>query len=139
MTAGRVLGVDPGTAKAGYAVLGADRAVLVQGIEGLPGLLERLTAVTAEFKPSALAVGRGTNAGKIIKSLAGLGLPVHQIDEYETTRFARTLYFKDHPPAGWRRLIPVSLQVPLRPVDDYAAILIALRYLDEEGSTPDPA
>jgi hypothetical protein len=139
MTGGPVLGVDPGTAKAGYAVVGANRAVLVQGIEGLPGLLERLTAVAAQFKPSALAIGRGTNAGRIITSLAALGLPVHEVDEYETTRFARTLYFKDHPPAGWRRLIPVSLQVPLRPVDDYAAILIALRYLDQEGSTPGPA
>jgi RNase H-fold protein (predicted Holliday junction resolvase) len=134
MKAARVLGIDPGTSKAGYAVLQPDRKVLVQGIEGLPGLLERLRAVVAEFGPSALAVGRGTNAGRIIKSLEALGLPVHQVDEYETTRFARELYFKEHPPVGWRRLIPVSLQTPLRPVDDYAAILIAQRYLDEEGS-----
>jgi RNase H-fold protein (predicted Holliday junction resolvase) len=139
MKAGRVLGVDPGTGKAGYAVLEAGGTVLVQGIEGLAGLLERLTAVVAEFEPSALAVGRGTNAGRVIKSLEALRLPVHQVDEYETTRFARTLYFADNPPKGWRRLLPVSLQTPLRPVDDYAAILIARRYLDEEGSALGPA
>lgn len=139
MNAGRVLGIDPGTSKAGYAILEPDGKVLAQGIEGLPGLLERLTAVVAEFRPASLAVGRGTNAGRVIKSLAALGLPVHEVDEYETTLFARTLYFKDHPPTGWRRLLPLSLQTPLRPVDDYAAILIALRYLDEEGSSPDLA
>ena len=139
MTAGRVLGVDPGTGKAGYAVLDPDGTALVQGIEGLAGLAERLAAVVAEFGPAVLAVGRGTNAGRVIKSLAALGLPVHQVDEYETTRFARTLYFSEHPPAGWRRLVPVTLQVPPRPVDDYAAILIARRYLDEEGRAVDPA
>ena len=35
MTAGRVLGVDPGTGKAGYAVLEADGTALAQGIEAL--------------------------------------------------------------------------------------------------------
>ncbi len=139
MAAGRVLGVDPGTGKAGYAVLDSDGTPLIQGIEGLAGLAQRLAAVVAEFGPSVLAVGRGTNAGRVIKSLEALGLPVRQVDEYETTRFARTLYFADHAPTGWRRLIPLSLQVPPRPVDDYAANLIARRYLDEEGSTPDLA
>jgi RNase H-fold protein (predicted Holliday junction resolvase) len=133
MSAGRVLGIDPGTGKAGYAILEADGTALVQGIEGLAGLSERLAAIVAEFAPGALAVGRGTNAGPVIKSLQALGLPVHQVDEYETTRFARTLYFAENPPAGWRRLVPLSLQVPPRPVDDYAAILIARRYLDEKG------
>jgi len=139
MGSGLVLGIDPGTGKAGYAVLDADGTALVQGIEGLAGLLDRLKAVVAEFGPSALAVGRGTNAGRVIKSLEALGLPVHQVDEYETTRFARTLYFAENPPAGWRRLVPRSLQVPPRPVDDYAAILIARRYLDEEGRARGPA
>jgi RNase H-fold protein (predicted Holliday junction resolvase) len=136
---GRVLGIDPGTGKAGYAVLEAGGTVLVQGIEGLAGLAVRLGAVVAEFAPAAIAVGRGTNAAAVVRSLASLGLPVHQVDEYETTRFARTLYFSENPPAGWRRLVPIGLQVPPRPVDDYAAILIARRYLDEEGSAGDPA
>ncbi|HTA39379.1 MAG TPA: RuvX/YqgF family protein [Candidatus Acidoferrales bacterium] len=139
MNPGRVLGIDPGTGKAGFAVLDADGTALVQGIEGLTGLLDRLKAVVADFGPSALAVGRGTNAARVTKSLEALGLPIHQVDEYETTRFARSLYFAENPPAGWRRLVPLGLQVPPRPVDDYAAILIARRYLDEEGSSGGPA
>jgi RNase H-fold protein (predicted Holliday junction resolvase) len=139
MSSGRVLGVDPGTGKAGYALLEPDGTALVQGIEGLASLLDRLKAVVGQYGPSALAVGRGTNSGRVIKSLEGLGLPVHHVDEYETTRFARGLYFAEHPPAGWRRLVPLSLQVPPRPVDDYAAILIARRYLDEEGRQRGPA
>ena len=58
-----------------------------------------------------------------------LGLPIHFVDEYETSRAARELYFAEHPPRGWRRLVPIGLQLPPRPIDDYAAILIARRFL----------
>jgi RNase H-fold protein (predicted Holliday junction resolvase) len=133
MAGERVLGVDPGTGKAGYAALEPDGTALAQGIEPVAALPARLAAVIAEYGPAAIAVGRGTNAAAIIRSLESLGLPVHRVDEYETTRFARALYFEEHPPVGWRRLVPLGLQVPPRPVDDYAAILIARRYLDEEG------
>jgi hypothetical protein len=77
----------------------------------------------------AIALGGGTNAGPIKAALRRLGLPIHSVDEFETTRFARTLYFAEHPPRGWRRLIPVGMQLPPRPIDDYAAILIARRFL----------
>jgi RNase H-fold protein (predicted Holliday junction resolvase) len=133
VAAGRVLSVDPGTGKVGYAVLERDGTVLTQGIEPVGTLAARLEAIRAEHEPESIAVGRGTNSSAVIRSLGSLGLPVREVDEYETTRFARGLYFADHPPAGWRRLVPVSMQVPPRPVDDYAAILIGRRYLDEEG------
>jgi RNase H-fold protein (predicted Holliday junction resolvase) len=139
MATGRVLGIDPGTGKAGYAVLEPDGSVLAQGIEPLDGLAARLAGVVAGYGPAAIAIGRGTNSGAVARSLAALGLPVHPVDEYETTRFARGLYFADHPPAGWRRLVPLGLQVPPRPVDDYAAILIARRYLNEQGKHGGPA
>jgi RNase H-fold protein (predicted Holliday junction resolvase) len=138
MPSGRIIGIDPGTGKVGYAVLGEDGVVLGQGIEAVANLPARLAALVAEFGPSALAVGRGTNSAGVIRSLGALGVPVHPVDEYETTRFARALYFADHPPAGWRRLVPLSLQVPPRPVDDYAAILIARRYLDGKGRPEGP-
>ncbi|HKM17981.1 MAG TPA: pre-16S rRNA-processing nuclease YqgF, partial [Limnochordia bacterium] len=35
-----------------------------------------------------------------------------------------------HPPRGWRRLLPVSLQTPPVPIDDYVAVILAQRYLD---------
>jgi RNase H-fold protein (predicted Holliday junction resolvase) len=139
MAGGRVLGVDPGTGKAGYALLEPDGGVLAQGIEPLGELAARLAEVAARYRPAAIAIGRGTNTAAVARSLESLGLPVHPVDEYETTRFARALYFADHPPAGWRKLVPLGLQVPPRPVDDYAAILIARRYLDEEGRAPGSA
>jgi RNase H-fold protein (predicted Holliday junction resolvase) len=133
-----IIGVDPGRSKAGYALLDPSGVVVVAGIEPLDRLPGRLSALSTEFRVSAIALGRGTNARSVRVSLAALGLPIHLIDEYETSRRARSLYFADHPPRGWRRLIPLGLQVPGRPVDDYAAILIARRFLarDEEARPP---
>lgn len=124
-----VLGVDPGRCKAGYAVVAADGRVVAQGIEPLDGLQAGLAAVLAEGGIEAIALGRGTNGRKVKALLEPFGLPIHWVDEFETSRRARTLFFAEHPPRGWRRLIPLGMQLPDRPVDDYAAILIARRFL----------
>ncbi|MGB6646199.1 MAG: hypothetical protein WBE35_14305 [Candidatus Cybelea sp.] len=133
-----VLGVDPGRSKAGYALLEVSGAVVAAGIE----TVERLPACLAELvrnrRVTAIALGRGTNARPIKASLEALGLPIHFVDEFETSRTARELYFAEHPPRGWRRLIPIGMQLPPRPIDDYAAILIARRFLARGAATRPP-
>jgi hypothetical protein len=53
-------------------------------------------------------------------------------DEYRTTELAKGEYWKANPPKGWRRLIPVTMQVPPVPVDDFVAVILARRFLPEE-------
>jgi len=130
-----ILAVDPGTRKVGYAVLAHDGTVLVQGIAANEGLEVRFVELAAEHALAAVALGHGTNVRPVRLALEGLGLPIALVDERETTLRARELYFEDHPPRGWRRLIPRSLQLPPRPIDDYAAILIGRRYLDSGSPT----
>jgi RNase H-fold protein (predicted Holliday junction resolvase) len=60
------------------------------------------------------------------------GLPFVLVDERETTLRARARFFVDHPPRGWRRLVPRGMLLPDRPIDDYAALLIAERHLRAE-------
>ncbi len=129
MSAGPILAIDPGTRKVGYAVLAADGSVLAQGIAANDDLAARVAGLAAEHSPVAIALGGGTNVTPVRAALAALGLPIGLVDERETTLNARALYFVDHPPRGWRRLIPRSFQLPPRPIDDYAAILIGRRYL----------
>lgn len=129
MNPAALIGVDPGRSKAGYALLDGSGTVLRAGIEPIERLPERLRELSAGGSVDAIALGRGTNARAVRTALEALGLPIHLIDEYETSREARALYFADHPPRGWRRLVPIGLQLPERPIDDYAAILIARRYL----------
>jgi RNase H-fold protein (predicted Holliday junction resolvase) len=129
VNAAAVIGVDPGRSKAGYALLEPSGAVITAGIEPVDRLQARLSVVIAGRQVEAIALGRGTNARPVKISLQALGLPIYLVDEFETSRFARDLYFTDHPPRGWRRLVPLGLQLPTRPIDDYAAILIARRFL----------
>lgn len=129
-----VLGIDPGTRKAGYAVVAGDgETALARGIEAIDAIVARVRPLIAQYGVRAIALGQGTNSAAVSTLLAPLGLAVVLIDETGTTLEARAEYFRDHPPRGWRRLVPLGLQLPPRPIDDYAASLIARRYLQRQG------
>ncbi|HEY1429483.1 MAG TPA: hypothetical protein VGF18_07910, partial [Candidatus Tumulicola sp.] len=113
-----MIGVDPGRVKAGYAVLDARGRVLELGICPVEELAGRLRPLVAQHAPVAVALGRGTNAKPVAAALEGLGPPIRWVDEHETTRWARELYFEEHPPRGWRRFVPKGMLVPGRPIDD---------------------
>ena len=51
------------------------------------------------------------------------------VDEHLTTLEARARYFVEHPPTGLKRLLPVSMQVPPEPYDDYVAVILGERFL----------
>ncbi len=127
----RVVGIDPGTRKCGYAVIEPGNSLpLALGIVPTAGLAEMIGPLLARYAPvAAIALGGGTHAGVVAGTLAGLGLPLTIVDERETTLRARARFFIDNPPRGWRRLIPRGMLLPPRPIDDYAAVLIAERYL----------
>ena len=134
-----VLGIDPGTRKIGFALI-TDAAAppLALGIETIDGLLKTLAPLIEAHPLRAVALGGGTNAAAMRALLEPLGAPVHLIDETDTSYRARALYFADHPPRGWRRLVPLGLQLPPRPIDDYAALLIARRFAERGFGAPLP-
>jgi RNase H-fold protein (predicted Holliday junction resolvase) len=125
-----LLGVDPGTRKCGYAIierLGAPPLTL--GIAPLDEFRERLESLRRAWPIEIVAIGAGTNASVVSTAVREAGLPFVLVDERETTLQARARFFVDHPPRGWRRLVPRGMLLPDRPIDDYAALLIAERYL----------
>ncbi len=132
-----ILGVDPGTRKVGFAILDGAGETRDLGIELIDDFSARAKGLLERWTFTTIAIGTGTNARTLGRQLAELGIPVSYVDERETTLRARSLYFADHPPRGWRRLIPLGMQVPPRPIDDYAAVLIARRFL-ADGGNPGP-
>jgi RNase H-fold protein (predicted Holliday junction resolvase) len=129
---GVILAIDPGTRKVGYAVVASSGSVTTQGIvdaDRLPGLVRELCAA---HQIVTIALGQGTNAERVRSTIAELGVPIVPIDERGTTLRARALYFRENPPRGWRRFVPLGMQVPPRPIDDYAAVLIGREYLARE-------
>jgi hypothetical protein len=82
---------------------------------------------------AALVVGSGTGSGAV-RHLLRQACPeavVVTVEERDSTRQARELYWQDYPPRGLQRLLPRGMRVPPRPVDDYAAVVLARRYLDQ--------
>lgn len=120
-----VLAIDPGRDKCGVAVCepGAVRGRAVIAPSALPDLVREWHR---QYGVTEVVVGNRTASQDIVRLLDGvLDVPVIAIDEEGTTLRARTRYFDEHPPRGWRRLIPRGLMVPPEPYDDYAAVLLA--------------
>jgi len=128
-----VLGIDPGTRKCGYAVIvRAGEAPLELGIVATPELEARVRELAGRYALRAVALGGGTHTAAVAGLLADLALPIRVVDERETTLLARRRYFEAHPPRGWRRLVPRGMLLPPRPIDDFAALLIAERLIELE-------
>jgi hypothetical protein len=123
-----VLAVDPGRRKCGVAVV-ADAAVLARHVVARDGLGDLLRSLGRAFALTEAVAGDRTGAAEVIEEMqrALPGVPVTPVDEAGTTLEARRLYFAEHPPRGWRRLIPAGLRIPPEPYDDYAAVVLARR------------
>lgn len=126
-----VAAIDPGKDKSGFAVLDAGGSTLFQCIVPTAAIPEQLTPQLLLHQPECLVLGNGTTSRQMQQCLqqAWPELPIVIVDEYRTTQAAREEYWKKYPPKGWRRLLPVTMQVPPVPVDDFAAVLLARRYV----------
>lgn len=93
------------------------------------------------FPPDATVVlGNSTGSKALQRVLKEKSVSYVLVDETDSSLEGRELYFKDYPPEGLMRLLPRGLWSPPRPIDDYAAYAIALRYLrgqkEEAGTRP---
>lgn len=130
-----ILVIDPGMDKCGLALLSLS-AVLRHAVVATRELVPAIASWAASQHLEAVVLGQGTGS-EYVRRLVSQSFPtlaVIRVDEEGTTLEARRLYFADHPPRGWRRLIPRSLQLPADPYDDYAAIAIGRRYLKSRSS-----
>jgi RNase H-fold protein (predicted Holliday junction resolvase) len=124
----RVLAVDPGREKCGVAVCGSEGA-LAHRVVAIGDLYRVSKDWVETYRVGAVIVGNRTGYKQTFDILRTLGIPVEGVPEHGSTLLARKRYFRDHPPRGWRRLLPLSLQVPGEPYDDYAAVVIGEAYL----------
>lgn len=128
-----ILGIDPGREKVGLAVVDQDGQILWRKIVPPRELGLALREALDAYHPEVLALGGSTASGaaRTILDGAGANLKVTVVDEKNSTLEARALYWEANPPSGWRRLVPISLQVPPEPVDDFAAAVLGRRLLSQ--------
>ena len=134
----RVLAVDPGREKCGVAVCGPEGVVArrVVRVSDLPVLARDWVT---SYGVDAVVVGDQTGYAHVFTLLRDLPVQVEAAVERGSTLQARRRYFQDHPPRGWRRLIPTSFQLPPVPYDDYAALVLAEAYLARPAGSRESA
>ena len=127
-----ILAIDPGREKTGIAIL-KNSDVLEHKIINSEELVQTIKSLLEKYIIKTIIMGNGTSSKKKYDLLKRefMDRDIVLINEYRTTDEARKLYFQENPPKGWKKLIPLGMQVPPVPVDDYAAILIGRKYLKD--------
>ncbi len=127
-----ILAIDPGREKTGIAILN-NSDVLEHKIINSEELVQIIKSLLEKYIIKTIVMGNGTSSKKKYDLLKRefIDRDIVLINEYRTTDEARKLYFQENPPKGWKKLIPLGMQVPPVPVDDYAAIVIGRKYLKD--------
>ena len=133
-----ILAIDPGRGKCGLAVVNKSgtvhRAIVPrEGIVfAVKDCLQRFTGI------DRVVLGDRTGSHELRAELKSVvaGIPVSFVDEHLSTQEARRLFWRENPPRGWRRLIPLSLQAPPEPYDDLVAVVLARRYMARDENSP---
>lgn len=127
-----ILAIDPGREKTGIAILN-NSDVLEHKIINSEELVQIIKSLLEKYIIKTIVMGNGTSSKKKYDLLKRefIDRDIVLINEYRTTDEARKLYFQENPPKGWKKLIPLGMQVPPVSVDDYAAIVIGRKYLKD--------
>ena len=127
-----ILAIDPGREKTSIAIL-KNSDVLEHKIINSEELVQIIKSLLEKYIIKTIVMGNGTSSKKKYDLLKQefIDRDIVLINEYRTTDEARKLYFQENPPKGWKKLIPLGMQVPPVPVDDYAAIVIGRKYLKD--------
>lgn len=127
-----ILAIDPGREKTGIAIL-KNSDVLEHKIINSEELVQIIKSLLEKYIIKTIVMGNGTSSKKKYDLLKQefIDRDIVLINEYRTTDEARKLYFQENPPKGWKKLIPLGMQVPPVPVDNYAAIVIGRKYLKD--------
>ena len=131
VSAGTVIGIDPGREKCGLAVVHKQQGVLALQVVSTAELAAIVGELTAKWNTQTVVLGNGTSHQEAVRALKSAAIcHIHIIDEAHTTEQARVRYWQENPPQGLRRLIPRGLQIPPEPVDAYVAVILAERWLE---------
>lgn len=127
-----ILAIDPGRDKCGLALLDYQKNVYRQEIIPTKELAFYLTQFFRKQEVDFLILGDGTYSADVKNKLEEITkLPVYLVEESRSTLLAEERYRQDHLYRGWRRILAFIKSKPKRPVDDYVAIILAERFLDD--------
>ncbi len=120
-----ILAIDPGSEKCGIARLENNGKIIEHKIVLRADILD----VIRKHSNCRIIIGNGASGKEIIKSLHNIEIEL--VCEKNSTLEARKLYWQENQPKGIWKFIPESLRIIPQPIDNYAAIILAKRYLNQ--------
>ncbi len=133
-----IAALDPGRSKCGLVLASLDQRCVIEGhVLPADAVLNTLERWQRSTPPERLIVGNGTSSALWTAQLSNV-LPVTLVDERGTTLTARTRYWQLWPPRGWRRLVPLGLQLPPGELDALAALVMLEKTLGFPLDWPEP-
>jgi RNase H-fold protein (predicted Holliday junction resolvase) len=126
-----ILGIDPGRAKCGLAVMGLDRVLHHHCVVAVDAVMTTVESLRLAYPISTIVMGDQTGSKDWQTKLMALpNTPrITLVDERYSSLEARDRYWQMYPPKGLSKLIPQSFRGISRPIDDIVAILLIERYL----------
>lgn len=130
-----VMAIDPGKKKCGVAVVSQAGGILYREVIPREQFGEAVQEIYRRHSPSPVLLGSSTGSKEIAELLhERMQVEAKLVDERHTTELARVRYFKEFPPRGLWKLVPLGLRTPPTSYDDFAAVVMAERYLEEQAN-----
>lgn len=128
-----ILAVDPGRKKCGLAVVSPQTGIVERLVVPCEEFSQTLRDLFQKHRPGTVLLGSSTGSKPIGATIRkDLKVEPKMVDEKHTTELAKLRYFKEYPPRGLWKLVPLGLQTPPTCYDDFAAVVMAERYLEKE-------
>jgi RNase H-fold protein (predicted Holliday junction resolvase) len=130
-----ILSIDPGREKSGIAIVDEKLRVYKMGIVPSDDVLEYIKDSSNTYKIDIYIMGNGTGSGELKERLEReTDYNIILVEEAYTSLEAEKKYWNEHPPRGLKRLLIFLRWKPPVAVDDYAALVLAERYLKLKGT-----
>lgn len=129
------LGFDPGRDKCGLALVTNEQQILYHEVVKSEDAMASIQELWSKYQPDKLIIGNLTTSKQWKQKISdklNLSEKIVFVDEKNSTLEARERYWQMYPSKGLSRLIPQSLKVPPRPIDDIVAIILIERYILKE-------
>jgi RNase H-fold protein (predicted Holliday junction resolvase) len=130
------LGFDPGQDKCGLAIVDAQRSVYWHEIVLTDQVRQKVQDLCQTYPIQTVILGDQTRSRYWQQELQNIlppEIPIQPVDERYSSLEARSRYWDFYPPQGWRKLLPLGLRQPPRPVDDIVAIVLVERFLQNRS------
>lgn len=130
-----VLALDPGREKVGIAVVTKNIETLHLDIVERSEITETLAELLNNYEPEILVVGDGTGSRRLAEEISSRlpeELELKFIAEADSSLQAAELYRRQQGNIFSRLTGKFISWRPSRPLDDYAALVLARKYLQDE-------